>query len=372
MNILRVGLSLKLIDLDCAVIYREGATAGSKYSSAYIPPEMLWQRSDGSFAVRIGSSRVNHVPASPSLDMWALGCVLYLLCSGSTLFQCTVQDHISNQSDFEVLYRWSDDTKKKKLDLIENKLARNMVSMLLNKYPEKRLSASRLLQHPFFTGKSGARMMGDAATWDVFISYRVESDLDIASLIYDKLTACGLRVWWDKRCLLPGQNWETGFCSGLVDSSNLVCVLSRSGVKNPTKPWMNFEKLEKTSKCDNVLLEWRLALELKERGMLRGIFPVMVGDVMESGENSNYFTSGCKPSAPHVSLNELESKLREHLDREGLGYPYKDADTARSILDGILSNQGGFIEGDLSISVDQTCNRIREMVQSFTEVIKII
>ena len=203
LNILRVGLSLKLIDLDCAVIYREGATAGSKYSSAYIPPEMLWQRSDGSFAVRIGSSRVNHVPASPSLDMWALGCVLYLLCSGSTLFQCTVQDHISNQSDFEVLYRWSDDTKKKKLDLIENKLARNMVSMLLNKDPEKRLSASRLLQHPFFTGKSGARMMGDAATWDVFISYRVESDLDIASLIYDKLTACGLRVWWIRGVYCP-------------------------------------------------------------------------------------------------------------------------------------------------------------------------
>ena len=106
--------------------------------------------------------------------------------------------------------------------------------------------------------------------------------------------------------------------------------------------------------------------------MLNGIFPVMVGDVTDNGEYSNYFTSGCKPSAPHVSLNELESKLREHLDREGLGYPYKDADTARSILDGILSNQGGFIEGDLSIAVDQTCNRIREMVQSFTEVIKII
>jgi len=98
--------------------------------------------------------------------------------------------------------------------------------------------------------------------------------------------------------------------------------------------------------------------------MLNGIFPVMVGDVTDNGEYSNYFTSGCKPSAPHVSLNELESKLREHLDREGLGYPYKDAETVRSILDFILSNQGGFIEGDLIAAVERVCSSVRAMVCS--------
>ena len=44
--------------------------------------------------------------------------------------------------------------------------------------------------------------------FDVFISYRVQSDLDHAEIIYDKLTAAGLRVWWDKKSLAPGVPWQ--------------------------------------------------------------------------------------------------------------------------------------------------------------------
>eukprot|EP01042_Synura_sphagnicola_P036680 gene36680-biopygen17999 len=52
LNILQVGHTLKLIDLDGAACYSKGALAGSKISSAYVPPEMLLLQADGKVSVR--------------------------------------------------------------------------------------------------------------------------------------------------------------------------------------------------------------------------------------------------------------------------------------------------------------------------------
>jgi len=368
---------MKLIDLDGTVSFSKGEGAGLKFSSAYLPPEMIWQFPDGTFAVRSSDSHANDetgqfvvslLTAHPSFDIWALGCVVYLLCTGSTLFQATVNDHMSNESDYFVLHLWTDETKTKKLSLIRNKIARNFVSMLLNKDPEKRPSARRLLQHPYFTGKTVTRLVGDDAKWDVFLSYRSDADEEIARMIHKTLTESGIRVWWDKVCLLPGQNWEVGFCSGLVDSANFVCILSREGIKNPNDPRMNWEVLENDSNCDNLFLECRLALELRERGLINGIFPVMIGDKDSHGKYSNYFKGKCKPDAPKVCVNLVESKLREHLDRESLGYPYRERGTVHAVLQDILSNQGKFIEGDLRYAIEDVCSSIRMMVQFFNKV----
>jgi len=213
--VLQVNLSMKLIDLDCTVSYMKGEAAGLKFSSAYLPPEMIWVFPNGTCAIRSEGHRVDDatdenvvppLPAHPSFDIWALGCVVYLLCTGSTLFQASVNDNLSKETDYRVLHLWTEETKSKKLSLIENKTARNFVSILLNKDPEKRPSAQRLLHHPYFTGKTVTRLVGDDAKWDVFISYRSDSDEEIARLLHKILTECGLRVWWDKVCLLPGQN----------------------------------------------------------------------------------------------------------------------------------------------------------------------
>jgi len=193
--------------------------------------------------------------------------------------------------------------------------------------------------------------------------------MEIAQSIYDNLTASGLKVWWDKKCLQPGQSWEVGFCQGLVDSSSIVCIISRGGMKNPDVKWMNWENLQSDSRCDNVLLEWRLALELKERGMIQAIFPVMVGDVDRNGKFSNFFKSGCKPEAPIVTVDMVETKLREHLDRECLGYPYKDRDTVQSVLNDVLANQGKFVEGEYSDAIEAVCFSIKGMIHGLLEVI---
>ena len=365
LNILQVGHTLKLIDLDGAACYSKGALAGSKISSAYVPPEMLLLQADGKVSVRSESARTeDRIPADPSQDMWSLGCVLYLLFTGSTLFQCTVDENMSVEDDLYVLYQWTESYKKKRLSVVTDRLARNMLSVLLMRDPSRRMSPRRALHHPFITGRHATRLVGEDATWDVFISYRVDSDVEHAELLYSALCREGLKVWWDKKCLLPGQNWEEGFCNGLVDSTCFVCLLSRDAIKNESRPWHNFEILTDSSKCDNVLLEWRLALELYSRGMLSSIFPILIGDKEPDGKYSNYITSGCNPTAPDVCVESVELKLREHIDREGLGTTYNDSMTIKSTLQQILSFAGVMVVGRWEERIDIALKFIKGCVKS--------
>jgi hypothetical protein len=77
-------------------------------------------------------------------------------------------------------------------------------------------------------------MIGDTAEFDVFLSYRVNSDLETAALLYETLTRKGLKVWWDKTCLLPGVPWEVGFTDGLLKSRIFLPIFSREYVANST------------------------------------------------------------------------------------------------------------------------------------------
>ena len=295
LNILQVSHTLKLIDFDGSSSFKNSEYDGLKYSSACLPPEMFWKSADGVVKVRsvqdwspIAGYKL--LCASPAHDMWSLGCVLYLLCTGTTLFQSNVCDDLMFEKDVNDVWEWTEATRRSKLEQVKDYLARNLLSLLLMKNPRSRLDAAHVLSHPFLTGITGTRLQGGEPQWDVFLSYRVDSDSGHVEELYNELLERGLKPWWDKKCLLPGQNWEEGFCSGLVSSRCMVCLLSRGAVKNPTKPRNNFEFLQEDSKCDNVLLEWRLALELKERGMIEGIFPVMIGDKGPDGEYSNYFS----------------------------------------------------------------------------------
>ena len=56
-------------------------------------------------------------------------------------------------------------------------------------------------------------------------------------------------------CLKNGEKWEDGFCDALCNSSVFVPVISKG-------THAKIDKLRKHSECDNVLLEYDLALEL--------------------------------------------------------------------------------------------------------------
>jgi serine/threonine protein kinase/Leucine-rich repeat (LRR) protein len=401
-NMVIVDNAVRLIDLDACSNFSKESTdyTGLKYSSAYLPPELFYWHKDAAgnsyYDVRTAvlnpetgefkplTNEYELVKPSPAQDMWAVGVILYLLCTKQTLFQTSLEGNIA-RADTMQAFEWSNRMKEEKLSLVEHKYARNLLSLLLSKDPTMRPSAQHVLCHPFISGQHPQRMQGEEAQYDVFLSYRVSSDSKHVEMFYNKLTEMGLKVWWDRMCLLPGQPWEEGFCNGLVKSSCFVCLLSKNAINNPDKAWHNFTKFDKHSKCDNVLLEWRLAIELRARQMIEGIFPIFIGGLKsvssKSGaggddlnENFNdpvytdYFPSGCHPNPlPAFSIPSVEQKLREHLERQSLGSALRPDLTVQEVVSEIVGNQGGFLRGQLSVAVPKICTGIQQMCERIRE-----
>ena len=189
-------------------------------------------------------------------------------------------------------------------------------------------------------GSCGSRAGGPR----VFLGYRVDSDQDLVKRLYDKLVSKGIDVWWDVRSLPRGQPWEEGFADGLCSSDVFVPVISKAALAP-------FASLTPESRCDNVLLEHQLALELKMRGELRGIFPVLVGVLEHHGElgeiYGDFFKGHGIPSCPEVIVGSVEAKLKEHLFRKEKGVPQLP-DATRKVagtLKAITEHQGVQLSG---------------------------
>ena len=224
------------------------------------------------------------IPASPGHDMWSLGCVLYQMSTGETLLNANDEGNI-DQKQLLALYEWSDELKQEKLAKVQEPNARNLLSRLLSNDPTRPPSAEKVLAHPFLSGKTAARMVGEEPKYDYFLSYRVTSDAAHAQALYDKLTGKGFSVYLDSKCLVSGQDWEEGFVDGVMNSRIFIPILSKDAINNDARTWQNFSKLTEDSVCDNVYLEHRLALELKDMGLIEAIYPVMVGKLSVNTED---------------------------------------------------------------------------------------
>ena len=358
LNIVRTGAQWKLIDLDAACeIGKE--PVGHKSSSAYVPPEAIYVDDAGSkacvrstMAVATGEANYDLLTAHPSFDVWSLGCILYQMCTTDVkpLFQGGQDDNVTDDQTEEdnmfALATWSHWKKAKKLMHVDNPSARNLLGQMLHKDPLQRPTLARVLGHPFLSGKKVARLVGEKPKYDVFLSYRVSSDAQHVEKLYNLLTAQGFKVYWDKLCLVPGVNWEQGFCEGLVSSRAFVPLLSRDAINHPDKAWQNFSKLSADSDCDNVYLEHRLAVELQGLGLIEKIFPVLIGNLdATTSEYSEYFKSGCHPLLCEVTVKSVEEKLRSHMESQALGTPLVPDRTVASVVGAITACQGAFIVG---------------------------
>ena len=173
----------------------------------------------------------------------------------------------------------------------------------------------------------------------LFLSYRVNADARLVEKVYDKLKLQGVDVWLDKKCLEDGQPWEDSFADQLMGADVFVPFLSKTALAP-------FEALVPGSRCDNVLLEYRLAAELKARGKLRAISPVFVGEPNGDGFD-DFFVGGGDPKAPDVQVLAVEDKVGKHLTRNGLGASRQPREerTVKAVMDTIKAHQGIFLKG---------------------------
>jgi hypothetical protein len=150
----------------------------------------------------------------------------------------------------------------------------------------------------------------------------------------------------------------------LIKSRVFVPILSREALNSTSVARQNISLLTESSGCDNVLLEYRLALELRERDLVEKIYPVMIGDLSGDDYYLHYFKSGCHPAlltVKEVVVEALELKLQEHLDRQCLGSPLIDDMSVADIVERITSNQGLVVEGSKEIALNRVKSDMLQM-----------
>ncbi|HWS86897.1 MAG TPA: toll/interleukin-1 receptor domain-containing protein [Pyrinomonadaceae bacterium] len=79
----------------------------------------------------------------------------------------------------------------------------------------------------------------------IFLSY-AESDEALARKVADGLEQAGLRVWYDRREILPGENWFDKTAKALRESNGMVVLLTPSALRStPVRRAIEFALGEK-------------------------------------------------------------------------------------------------------------------------------
>lgn len=153
--------SYRLIDLDATVRMKE--SAGEKMSTAYSPPEMTFVEAEV-VRFKIPGCSVERCPATPALDFWGLGCVLFRALTHKPLFEADDADNIYSPRELKRLHLWGPEQVGETLRGIDaalrdavdvsNKqriLVCDLVGWMLQRDPSKRPeSAQDLLSHALF------------------------------------------------------------------------------------------------------------------------------------------------------------------------------------------------------------------------------
>ncbi|ORY23910.1 TPR-like protein [Rhizoclosmatium globosum] len=148
---------------------------------------------------------------------------------------------------------------------------------------------------------------------DVFISYRVSSEAQVAKWLASLIERVGrrrcnkdIRVFLDSNCLNKGEDWEQGFLNGLRNSKLIIYLISAASLET---------LIEKTNanKVDNVLLEIETGLKMKAADQAR-LLPIFVGSIMADGSYSpfdtSYFSGSKYPDTIHAgSKNNVRDSM---------------------------------------------------------------
>jgi serine/threonine protein kinase len=213
LNTVRIDERLCLIDLDASVFIGDTdpdaefkSYAGAKFSSGVLPPEMihklrgegntmfgayfesvtssdpeLWNKIKPKRKGRRGAYYVvktfrtvrdadgfeqpelpeglpyDLVEATPAIDIWSFGTILYALITGSPLFPVNRDDDLDSGEAMAALHDWDENSLADKLSTVENPPVKDLLFRLLARDPAKRpKDMKEVLAHDFFVERAAS------------------------------------------------------------------------------------------------------------------------------------------------------------------------------------------------------------------------
>jgi serine/threonine protein kinase len=231
LNVVRYRGRLRLIDLDASSYLSDDDTifyAGAKFSSGVLPPEMIYAATKGSEVetfnsyfsetketdpelwkkiapaeLKKGRKKTNYViktfltsrvddeeqplnkddlpyslvEATPAIDLWSFGTILYALVVGEPLFETNRDDDLKGAASMAEVATWSDSNKMDKLKSIPNPIVKDLLSRLLSADVSKRFqSMQEVLDHDFYTGSGDGGVAGEIKKLEESLNKKFEEE----------------------------------------------------------------------------------------------------------------------------------------------------------------------------------------------------
>lgn len=256
-----------------------GLSPNQQRACHYLAPEQVSRM--------LATADGNHDPRS---DLYSVGVVMYRALAGRLPIAAGETDimKIINAVRYKPAQDLRDVTQA---GTVTHQVAK-LVSQALQKDSFDRYESAESMQRAL----TEALLQSPGARYDIFISYRVRTEKEFASALHKELSrkTLGLhgeraRVYLDSAELRDGKRWDDGFVDGLTRSAVFVPLVSEGSAM----PLSQLDGIGEAPGVDNVLLEWGLALQLEELGIVQSILPVLVGKASDTGDGTrpqDYFS----------------------------------------------------------------------------------